>query len=54
MRNPRPIFSIAALTGAACLIYDRFFSYETMWIAAAVLFALLASFLADSEQKESC
>ncbi len=42
MRNPRPIFSIAALTGAACLIYDHFFSYETMWIAAAVLLALLA------------
>ena len=34
MRNPWPIFSIAALSGAACLIYDHFFSYETMWIAA--------------------
>ncbi len=26
MRNPWPIFSIAALSGAACLIYDHFFS----------------------------
>ena len=24
MRNPWPIFSIAALSGAACLIYDHF------------------------------
>ena len=37
MRNPWPIFSIAALSGAACLIYDHFFSYETMWIAVVVL-----------------
>ena len=32
MRNPWPIFSIAALSGAACLIYDHFFSYETSGI----------------------
>ena len=42
MRNPWPIFSIAALSGAACLIYDHFFSYETMWIAVVVFLALLA------------
>ncbi len=42
MRNPWPIFSIAALTGAACLIYDYFFSYETMWIAVVAILALLA------------
>ena len=42
MRNPWPIFSIAALSGAACLIYDHFFSYETMWIAVIVFLALLA------------
>ena len=42
MRNPWPIFSIAALSGAACLIYDTFFSYETMWIAVVVFLALLA------------
>ena len=42
MRNPWPIFSIAALSGAACLIYDHFFSYETMWIAVVALLALLA------------
>ena len=41
MRNPWPIFGIAALTGAACLVYDYFFSYETMWIAVAALLALL-------------
>ena len=41
MRNPWPIFSIAALSGAACLIYDHFFSYETMWIAVVVFLALL-------------
>ena len=42
MRNPWPIFSIAALSGVACLIYDHFFSYETMWIAVVVFLALLA------------
>ena len=42
MRNPWPIFSIAALSGAACLIYDHFFSYETMWIAVVVFLVLLA------------
>lgn len=42
MRNPWPIFSIAALSGAACLIYDHFFSYETMWIAVVAFLALLA------------
>ena len=42
MRNPWPIFSIAALSGAACLIYDRFFSYETMWIAVVAFLVLLA------------
>ncbi len=42
MRNPWPIFSIAALSGAACLIYNHFFSYETMWIAVVVFLALLA------------
>ena len=42
MRNPWPIFSIAALSGAACLIYDHFFSYETMWIAVIAFLALLA------------
>ena len=42
MRNPWPIFSIAALSGAACLIYDHFFSYETMWIAVVALLVLLA------------
>ena len=42
MRNPWPIFSIAALSGGACLIYDHFFSYETMWIAVVVFLALLA------------
>ena len=42
MRNPWPIFSIAALSGAACLIYDHFFSYETMWIAVVAILALLA------------
>ena len=33
MRNPWPIFSIAALSGVACLIYDHFFSYETMLLS---------------------
>ena len=42
MRNPWPIFSIAALSGAACLIYDHFSSYETKWIAVVVFLALLA------------
>ena len=42
MRNPWPIFSIAALSGAACLIYDHFFSYETMWIAVVAFLMLLA------------
>lgn len=42
MRNPWPIFSIAALSGVACLIYDHFFSYETMWIAVIAFLALLA------------
>ncbi len=42
MRNPWPIFGIAALTGAACLIYDHFFSYETMWIAVVAILSLLA------------
>ena len=42
MRNPWPIFSIAALSEAACLIYDHFFSYETMWIAVVVF---LGSFI---------
>ena len=42
MRNPWPIFSIAALSGAVCLIYDHFFSYETMWIAVVAFLALLA------------
>lgn len=42
MRNPWPIFSIAALSGAACLIYDHFFSYETMWIAVVAFLVLLA------------
>ena len=42
MRNPWPIFSIAALSGAVCLIYDHFFSYETMWIAVVAFRALLA------------
>ena len=42
MRNPWPLFSIAALSGVACLIYDHFFSYETMWIAVVVFLALLA------------
>lgn len=42
MRNPWPIFSIAALSGAACLIYDHFFSYETMWVAVVAFLALLA------------
>lgn len=42
MRNPWPIFSIAALSGAVCLIYDRFFSYETMWIAVVAFLVLLA------------
>lgn len=41
MRNPWPIFSIAALSGLACLIYDHFFSYETMWIAVVAALALL-------------
>ena len=44
MRNPWPIFSIAALSGAACLIYDHFFSYETMWIAVVAFLMLLALF----------
>ena len=42
MRNPWPIFSIAALSGVACLIYDHFFSYETMWVAVVAFLALLA------------
>ena len=42
MRNPWPVFSIAALSGAVCLIYDHFFSYETMWIAVVAFLALLA------------
>ena len=42
MRTPWPIFSIAALSGAACLISDHFFSYETMWIAVVVFLVLLA------------
>ena len=42
MRNPWPIFGIAALSGAACLIYDHFFSYESMWIAVVALLVLLA------------
>ena len=42
MRNPWPIFSIAALSGVACLIYDHFFSYETMWIAVVAFLMLLA------------
>ena len=42
MRNPWPIFSVAAFTGAACLIYDYFFSYETMWIAVVALLAFWA------------
>ena len=29
MRNPWPIFSVAAFAGAVCLVYDHFFSYET-------------------------
>lgn len=41
MRNPWPIFSIAAISGAACLIYDHFFSYETMWIAVVAILVLL-------------
>lgn len=42
MRNPWPIFSIAALSGVACLIYDHFFSYETIWVAVVAFLALLA------------
>ena len=41
MRNPWPVFSVAALTGAACLLYDHFFSYQTLWIAFVGLLALL-------------
>ena len=41
IRNPWPIFSIAAISGAACLIYDHFFSYETMWIAVVAILVLL-------------
>ena len=41
MRNPWPIFSVAAFAGAACLVYDHFFSYETMWIAVVAILALL-------------
>lgn len=41
MRNPWPIFSIAAFAGAVCLIYDYFFSYKTMWIAVVASLALL-------------
>ena len=33
---------IHIFSGAACLIYDHFFSYETMWIAVVVFLALLA------------
>ena len=42
MRNPWPIFSIASLSGAACLIYDHFFAYETMWIAIVAILVLPA------------
>ena len=41
MRNPWPIFSVAAFAGAVCLVYDHFFSYETMWIAVVAILALL-------------
>ena len=51
MRNPWPIFSIAALSGAACLIYDHFFSYETMWIAVVVFLGHSASIPKTSLQR---
>ena len=37
MRNPWPTYSIAAFTVVVCCVWDRFFSYKTLWIAAVMI-----------------
>lgn len=53
MRNPWPIFSIAAFAGAVCLIYDYFFSYKTMWIAVVASLALLFLWLIRRRREDA-